>query len=101
MFISKTNKLAIQNDIANHQEIISNLTVDLYHAKEKIALFEKSEKQIDELIKICKNLNKRIAKLEGVKMIDKRTLPKSEEVYKKQSLAMKKYWAERKAKESK
>jgi hypothetical protein len=98
MFISKAKKLAIQNDIANQQETISNLTIDLYHAKEKIALLEKSDKQIDELLKICKNLNKRIADLEGVKMMDKRKLPKTEEYYKKHSESMKQYWTEKKAK---
>jgi hypothetical protein len=100
MFISKAEKLAIKENIYDQQEIISNLTIDLYHAKEKIALFEKSDKQIDKLINICKNLNKRIADLEGVKMVDKRKLPKTEEYYKKQSERMKQYWADRKAKEA-
>jgi|GEM_PF-4888719 len=101
MFISKAEKLAMQKDIANHQDTITGLTIDLYHAKAKIDLFQKSEKQIDELIKICKAMNKRIAKLEGVEMVDKRTLPKSEAMREKHRLAIKKYWAEKKAKEAK
>lgn len=98
MFISHDEKSKIQNDVANHQETISILAIDLFHLKENIASLQQSEKQIDELIKICKGMNARIAKLEGVKMADRRKLPKSPEVYEKQRLAMKKYWAEKKAK---
>jgi len=101
MFISKAEKLAIQTDAINQQKMITHIKVDLQKTNHKIVAFSKSEKQIDELIKICKNLNERIAKLEGVKMIDRRTLPKSAETREKHRLAVKKYWAEKKAKEAK